>query len=182
MRIPGGPGASPIGPERGVSSPRRDGRPHPAGTIEDGPACKSSFGKKAVTESCKGFTLAEVLAALMFMAILIPVAIHGIQVASRAGESAVRRGEAALVADSILNQLIVTTNWNQAVQTGVVKQGLREFHWTLKNEPWSKDPNATTMRQLTIEVNYPVQGTEHSVKLSTLMDGSPPTTQSSFQQ
>jgi len=132
--------------------------------------------------SLNGFTLAEVLAALVFMAILIPVAIQALNVASRAGESAVRRGEAALVADSILNQMIVTTNWNQAVQTGTVKQGLRDFHWTLKNEPWSKDPNTSTMRQLTVEVTYPVQGTEHAVKLSTLIDGSPPATQSSFQQ
>ncbi len=130
----------------------------------------------------QAFTLAEVLAALVFMAILIPVAIQALNVASRAGESAVRRGEAALVADSILNQMIVTTNWNQAVQTGTVRQGFRDFHWTLRNEPWSKDPNATTIRQLTIEVTYPVQGIGHAVKLSTLIDSSPPATQSSFQQ
>ena len=32
-----------------------------------------------------GFTLAEVLAALLFLAILIPVTMHGVSVASRAG-------------------------------------------------------------------------------------------------
>ena len=38
-----------------------------------------------------GFTLAEVLAALVFMAILIPVALEGLSIASRAGEVAARK-------------------------------------------------------------------------------------------
>src|SRR5438128_966804 len=45
------------------------------------------------------FTLAEVLASLVFMAILIPVALEGLHIASRAGEVAARKSEAALVAE-----------------------------------------------------------------------------------
>jgi hypothetical protein len=87
-----------------------------------------------------------------------------------------------LVAESLLNTSVVTTNWNQTVQSGVAKQGLREFRYTIRNEPWNQDPAASTMRQLTAEVSYSVQGIPHSVRLSTLVDSSPPTTQSSFQQ
>jgi len=79
-----------------------------------------------------GFTLAEVLAALVFMAILIPVALEGLHIASRAGEVATRKGEAALVAERVLNESIVTTNWNTTVQNGTVRQGIREFRWTLR--------------------------------------------------
>jgi hypothetical protein len=128
------------------------------------------------------FTLAEVLASLVFLAILIPVALEGLNIASRAGEVAARKSEAALVAESILNETVVTTNWNQSVQSGTVKQGLREFRWTIRNEPWNQDPAATTMRQLTAEVSYSVQGIPQSVRLSTLVDSSPPATQSSFSQ
>ena len=128
------------------------------------------------------FTLAEVLAALVFLAILIPVAIQGLNIASRAGDVAARKSEAALVAESILNQTVATTNWSQAVQNGNVRQGLSEFRWTLRNEPWNQDPAATTMRQLTAEVFFTAQGAQYSVRLSTLVDSSPPTTQSSFQQ
>ena len=39
-----------------------------------------------------------------------------------------------------------------------------------------------TVRQLTAEVFYNVQGREQSVRLSTLVDSSPPDTQSSFAQ
>src|SRR5215831_14966974 len=61
------------------------------------------------------FTLAEVLAALVFMAIVIPVALWALGISSRVGEVAARRGEAALVAERILNESIVTTNWNRSV-------------------------------------------------------------------
>src|SRR5258706_11723396 len=74
-----------------------------------------------------GFTLAEVLAALVFMAILIPVAIECLSIASRAGEVAVRKSEAALGAGRNLNKNNLTTNWNRASHSGAMQQGRREF-------------------------------------------------------
>jgi type II secretory pathway pseudopilin PulG len=129
-----------------------------------------------------GFTLAEVLAALVFMAILIPVALEGLSIASRSGQVAARKSEAALVAESILNENIVTTNWNTSLQNGTVRQGFHDFQWTMRNDPWNQDPNATTMRQLSVEVKYTAQGHDYSVRLSTLVDSAPPTTQTTATQ
>src|SRR6185437_329750 len=117
---------------------------------------------------CAAFTLAEVLAALVFMAIVIPVVVECLHVASQAGEVAERKTEAARVAERILNESIVTTNWNQSSQSGTVNDGMREFEWTLQNEPWNQDP----IRLLTEEVKYKVQDRDYSVQLSTLADGS----------
>jgi type II secretory pathway pseudopilin PulG len=114
------------------------------------------------------FTLAEVLAAMAFLVILIPVVVMCLQIASRAGEVAQRKSEAARVAERILNESIVTTNWNQSAQNGTVNDGLRQFDWTLQNEPWNQDP----IRLLTVQVKYQVQGRDYSVQLSTLADGS----------
>jgi len=114
------------------------------------------------------FTLAEVLAAMAFLVILIPVVVMCLQIASRAGEVAQRKSEAARVAERILNESIVTTNWNQSAQNGTVNDGLRQFDWTLQNEPWNQDP----MRLLTVQVKYQVQGRDYFVQLSTLADGS----------
>ena len=116
------------------------------------------------------FTLAEVLAALVFMAILIPVALEGLSLASKVGETATRKGEAALVAERILNESIITTNWNHSVQSGTLRQGPREFPWTIRNDPWNQDPNQTTMRLVSVEVKYSVQGQERAFTLSTLAD------------
>ena len=52
---------------------------------------------------CAGFTLAEVLAALLFMAIVIPTAIEAMHLASRAGSVAARKSEAAVVAQRVLS-------------------------------------------------------------------------------
>lgn len=115
------------------------------------------------------FTLAEVLAAMVFLAILIPVIAECLNIASRAGEVAERKTEAARVAERILNESIVTTNWNnQTSQSGTVSEGIRDFDWTLNNEPWNQDP----MRLLTVQVKYTVQGHDYTVQLSTLADGS----------
>jgi len=127
------------------------------------------------------FTLAEVLAALVFMAILIPVALEGLSIASRAGEVAARKGEAALVAEKLLNESIVTTNWNTSVQNGTLRQGLREFRWTLRNDPWEYDPNQNVLRLLTVEVSFDAQGRDYRVRMSTLTDSSTPFSQTAAQ-
>ena len=108
------------------------------------------------------FTLVEVLAALMFMAIVIPVAIEALRVASLSGEVAARKGEAARVADRVLNEAIVTGNSGQ--QNGTVTEGGREFRWTVRSDVWPVD----AMQLMTADVMYTAQGREYSVHLSTL--------------
>jgi hypothetical protein len=142
------------------------------------------------------FTLAEVLAALLFMAIVIPVAVQGLLIAAKAGEVAQRKEEAGRIAERILNENIVTTNWNQSSQSGTVFEGIREFRWTLRSEPWSQNTtnqvpgetstigllasgqprvsalaaSQTTMNLLSVEVVYTVQNEDYNVRLSTLVN------------
>ena len=124
-----------------------------------------------------GFTLAEALAALTFMAILIPVALEGLHVASRAGEVAARKSEAALVAESVLNEAVVATNYLQNGQNGTIKQGVHEFHWNIRNEPWNQDASLSNLRLLSAQVDYTVQGRKYDVHLSTVVDSAPATLQ-----
>jgi len=149
--------------------------------------------RRRVGES--GFTLAEVLAALLFMAIVIPVAVQGLRVASLAGEVAERKTQAARVAERILNEVALGTNSYQTSLTGTAVEGVREFRWTLRSEPWdqlmtNRLPIGTSLNQLgggqpavdqfaasqvemnlvTVEVTYPVQNDEYKVRLSTLTE------------
>ena len=121
-----------------------------------------------------GFTLAEVLAALLFMAIVIPVAIEGMHIASRAGTVAARKSQAARVAQRLLAETLVTTNWNQSVQSGTLTEGQRQFRWTLRSDPWGQEPNQNVIRLLSVEVTFQAQNRDYSVRLSTLVDGSQP--------
>ena len=117
-----------------------------------------------VTREVAAFTLAEVLAAMLFLAIVIPAAIEALHVASLSGEVAVRKGNAARLADRILNESIVMTNWNTGTQNGTITDGPQEFRWTLSSQNWPVD----AMQLLTVEVKYAAQGRDFSVKLSTL--------------
>ena len=112
------------------------------------------------------FTFAEVLAALVFMAIVIPVAIEGLQVANRAGVVAHRKGIAAHLADGILNDLIVTNGWRNARPSGTFNDDLLNgYRWFVDNETWTED----AMRLVSVEVTYTVQSREYNVRLSTLV-------------
>ena len=79
-----------------------------------------------------GFTLAEVLAALALMAIIIPVALHGVHVASLAGEVAQRKTLATRIGERLLNETVVTRQWNQSVQNGTEQAGSYNFRWTIR--------------------------------------------------
>jgi type II secretory pathway pseudopilin PulG len=120
----------------------------------------------------RAFTLAEVLAALLFMAIVVPVAVEGLHIASLAGAVAERKGEAARVAQRLLEESLVTTNWNQAVQRGDITEGQRQFRWTLRSDPWNQDPNQNVMQQVSVEVFFTAQNREYSVRMSTLVNSS----------
>lgn len=129
------------------------------------------FGTAANKSRAAGFTLAEVLAALLFLAIVIPAAIEAMHVASLAGDVAARKGAAARVADRILNQSIILTNWNGGGQSGTFSEAGSDFRWTLTTSQWPQD----TMQLLTAEVKFSAQGKDYSVKLSTLASAQSPT-------
>ena len=126
----------------------------------------SAFSRRRLQ---RGFTLAEVLAALLFMAIVIPVAVQGLRIASRAGSVSERKALGARLAERQLNELLVTGQWASTAQKGTVQEGSQSYPWQLQSEPWSEDGN---LRLLTLHVSVPVQGQDYDVRLSTLVDNS----------
>lgn len=122
--------------------------------------------KRATTNKTRqaAFTLAEVLAALLFLAIVIPAAIEAMHVSSLAGEVAARKSAAARIADRLLNETIITTNWNRGTQTGTTSEGALEFRWKLTTETWPVD----AMQLLTAEVTFSAKGHDYVVAAATL--------------
>lgn len=109
------------------------------------------------------------------MAIVIPVAVAGIQVASRAGQVGVRKAAAARIADRVLNELEVTGQLYNGSQSGVVEEGRQEFKWSLDSQAWTEG----NLNVATVSVDYQVQGRDYNVHLSTLLD---PNTITNFNQ
>jgi len=114
----------------------------------------------------RGFTLAEVLAALTLMAIVIPVALTGMNIASRAGSLGQRKAAAARVAQRVLNELLVTGQIVSSGQSGSAAEDTQRFSWVMETQPWTID----ALEVVTVRVTFEVQGSRHEVSLSTLHD------------
>jgi Tfp pilus assembly protein PilV len=121
-----------------------------------------------------GFTLAECLAALLFLAIVIPVAVEALHVSSLAGQVAARKAEAGHIADRVLSESLVMTNWSNGGQSGTTGEGADEFRWKLSSQNWQQD----AMELVTAEVTFTAQGHDYSVSLSTLANLQTPSTPS----
>jgi type II secretion system protein I len=114
----------------------------------------------------RAFTLLEVLAALMLMAIVVPVAMQGMSIASRAGVLGQRKAAAMRVADRLLNEFVIGGQTMQSSANGTLAEGDGTFEWALESQNWTED----SMLQLTVRVTFSVQGNSYSVSASTLVD------------
>lgn len=119
-------------------------------------------------KSRQGFTFAEVLAALLLMAIVLPVAMQGLTVANRAGVVAERKRTAAQLADLKINEIIVTQAWKDAAQSGNFGTTWKDYRWEMTKESWETD----AMQLITVTVYFTAQDQEYSVRMSTLVDES----------
>ncbi len=84
-------------------------------TISIAPSAKQS---RCRNHSPRGFTLIEALAAMLLVAIVLPVVMRGISMATRAGSSAKLQTQAASLAQSKLAELIATRSWKTGDTSG----------------------------------------------------------------
>ena len=114
------------------------------------------------------FTFVEVLAALAFLGILVPVIVSALMLAGRAGETSERMTVAAQLAENELSQLMIANAWQATPSRGDFGPQFTGYRWEFSEADWQ----AGSMSQLTVTVYFQVQGKEHSVSLSTLANAS----------
>lgn len=114
----------------------------------------------------RAFTLVEVLAALLFMAVLLPVTVNAVRVASRAGQVSDRKAIATRVAERVMNELLVTGALSQNSASGRIDERDRTYEWHMRSETWAEDH----MNLVAVTVTYEVQGQTYDVNLATLYD------------
>src|SRR5215217_5397731 len=123
-------------------------------------------------ESCQsrrrraGFTLIEVLATLLLLAIVIPVAMQAISLASGTASAAKHRAEAAGLAEGKLAELIATGDWQTSGLQGDFGEGYPDYQWFAQVKNWSE----SEVMQLDVIVNWTsARRGEESVVVSTLV-------------
>ena len=96
---------------------------------------------------------------------IIPVAVETLHIASQAGSTAQRKNEAARVAQTVLNENVLSGNWGQSMQ-GTIRRNGHDYPWRLHNETWQLD----AMQLVTAEVVFSAGDRTSLVRLSTLVN------------
>lgn len=132
-----------------------------------------------------GFTFAELLAAMLFIGILIPAVIEALHLASAYVGIVERRTEAARLASCLLNELALNntaslgSGFSQETMDQLRDLGERfSFRVQTDQRMWEVDSSVSLV---TVYVFYPARGQEHYVAVSTLIPSSATTQQSSTQ-
>lgn len=127
--------------------------------------CRNGRRTPGTRAACAAFTLAEVLAALLFLALVVPVVLEGLQVASMAGQAGQREATAYRIGERVLNEyLTVAASGSSSASAGTILEGVHEYRWSLTTATWDQD----TMQQVSVVVRFSVQDRERQVRLSTL--------------
>ena len=111
----------------------------------------------------RGFTLIEVLATLVLIGIVIPVAMKGATLALQASSAARHQAEAATLGEAKLNQMIAEMDYGLSGASGDFAPDFPLYKWTVQSA--MLDFNVT---EVLMTVTWMEQGRERSVNVSTL--------------
>ncbi len=111
------------------------------------------------------FTFVEVLAALVFLAILLPTVIGGFSICTRAGAAAERTAIATQLAENRMSELMLNDAWIAAEKRGEFGEEFPGYRWEVDQSTWEIE----NMTALTVHVFFQLQGQERDVALTTLV-------------
>lgn len=110
----------------------------------------------------RGFTLMEVLATMLLMAIVLPVAMHGVSVCLQVAGVAKRSAEAATLAEGKLAELAATSTFLPGDLSGDFSPDFPNYQWKAQTST-----TADGLEEITVWVTYPSRTGERSVNVTT---------------
>jgi general secretion pathway protein I len=116
----------------------------------------------------RGFTLIEVLVAMLLIAIVIPAVMRGISTATGMATVTRMRTEAAGLAQSKLGEIIATGDWQNGALSGNFGSDWPDYRWEASTQPWPGDTTGANLTQVDVRVIFNVRGHEQTVTLSSM--------------
>ena len=132
-----------------------------------------------------GFTLTEVLVTIALISIVLPVVLQGASITGRMASNAKKQSEAIGLAESKLNEIVVTKGWQSGLTAGDFGADWPGYQWKCQVQNWTDqellDNGANNVAsELEMIVSWQTSNGERSVSINTLVytPGSTPTTPS----
>jgi prepilin-type N-terminal cleavage/methylation domain-containing protein len=111
-----------------------------------------------------GFTFVELLATVVLLGIIMPVAMRTIGLCTRLAGQSRKQMEAASLASIKLTELMASGDWVSGAHSGEFTDW-PGYRWTADVSNWTE----STVRQLDVTVYWQSQGRERQLMLSTLV-------------
>ena len=112
-----------------------------------------------------GFTFIELLATIVLIGIIMPVAMRSIGLCTRLGGYSRRQIEAATLARTKLTELTVSQDWQSSEKNGNFGTDWPGYRWAAVVSNWTD----SVVSQLDLTVTWQSQGQQRSLTLSTLV-------------
>ncbi len=113
-----------------------------------------------------GFTIVELLATLMLVGLVLPVAVRGVVLCLATAAHARQQAEAAALAQTQLAELVATDQWYDGELEGDFGEDWPDYRWEAQTIEWED----ARMVELDVAVFWTRRGQDHSVMLSTLIN------------
>lgn len=113
----------------------------------------------------RGFTLVEVLAAILILSIVVPSLIKAYTVCGSIASLSRQRAEALGIAQSSLDELVATREWMNGTPSGEEKPGPTTYQWETSLTSWEE----ANTQLLTITVSWLNAGQRQEMKLETVV-------------
>lgn len=114
---------------------------------------------------CAGFTLVEILAALLLIGLILPVAMQGVSLASMLASDSSRKYEALDLAETKLAEILLQQDWQSGSGSGKFEDGYDRYRWEMDVSGWTM----TGLKQVHLKVYWQQRNRQRNIILSTLV-------------
>ena len=115
--------------------------------------------------SCGGFTLIEILAALLLIGLILPAAMKGVSMASILISDSARKYEALDLAETKLAEIMLQEDWQHSSASGTFEDEYDQYQWTMDVSDWT----VTGIKQVDLTVFWQQRNRQRDLTLSTLV-------------
>ena len=111
-----------------------------------------------------GFTFVELLATVVLIGIIMPVAMRTIALCTSLAGMSRKETEAASLARTQLTELVTSGDWQSGGRAGDFGSDWPGYRWTVEVSNWTD----AVVSEIDLTVHWQSRGRDHSVTLSTL--------------